>query len=262
MKQSTREASSRYKASSQRSELPVQQAVEASFRPRRVIQFLSICASLLVLAGVTTGIAVLRLPDFTGRDVLAPLMDLRAESSVPATFSALILLVAGLLFWVISVGKYATRDRFATTWGGLSLLFFYLALDENTQIHERASAITQRTFQTDGLLFYAWVIPYAILALIIGLALLRFLAHLPARIRLPLLLSGAMYLGGALGFELLEGQTASADAIDQMRLVWLTSIEEALEMFAVIILIWTLLEYIRTQMPGLFVRLRIIHEQS
>ncbi|WP_216328515.1 hypothetical protein [Deinococcus aestuarii] len=137
-----------------------------------------------------------------------------------------------------------------------------MALDENTQIHERTSAITQRHFHTDGLLPYAWVIPYAILALLIGLVLLRFLNHLPARIRMLLLLSGAMYLSGALGFEMLEGRATSADVVDQVRLILLTSVEEGLEMFAVIVLIGALLEYIRTQMPRLLVRVRISHERG
>lgn len=82
------------------------------------------------------------------------------------------------------------------------------------------------------MLYFAWVIPYAVFAVVVAVAFVRFLGHLPSRTRLGFLVSGGLYVSGALGLELLE-------------------------MAGVVLLLSTLLTYLHTHWPTWQVRLRL-----
>lgn len=69
-----------------------------------------------------------------------------------------------------------------------------------------------------------------------------------------MLLAGCLYVGGAFGFELMEGYVKTLYGRHNFMMEVLITAEEALEMFGVILLIAALLAYIREYLPGLLVQ--------
>src|SRR5690606_12332588 len=57
-----------------------------------------------------------------------------------------------------------------------------------------------------GFFHFAWVIPGMALVALVGLAYLPFLLAQPGRTRLVFLVAGLLYVGGALGLELVGGK--------------------------------------------------------
>ncbi len=83
----------------------------------------------------------------------------------------------------------------------------YLFVDEGTTIHETVGYALRDLLGTSGVLFFAWVIPATVILAIFATIYLKFLVHLPGRIRLLVVIAGALFVGGALGIELLRGTT-------------------------------------------------------
>ncbi len=67
-----------------------------------------------------------------------------------------------LFLYVIS--KHQGNDYAKFRWFILSLVFVFLAIDENTQIHEIVADYVRPKLGSDlsGLLYWAWVVPYFI----------------------------------------------------------------------------------------------------
>lgn len=224
---------------------------------RRVLRTLLGIIGVLLLAGLISVMIKLYLPDFFGRDLFIGLFDLNNESNVPAAFSALILLLASLILGVIAWARGRAGATDAFSWKALTFIFGFLTLDEAAMLHERTADITMSMVNTDGILYYAWVLPYGVLALVVGLAFIRFLIQLPADIRNRVMLAGAVYVGGALGFELLEGVVVSAQGTQNLLNQGLVWAEEGLEMLGVTLFIGALLRYVRLYRPGLRLHLSV-----
>lgn len=227
------------------------------FSERRVMGTLAGIAAFLLIAGFLCLIAQLYLPDFFGRDLFISLFDLNVESNIPATFSALILLLAALILGVIAWARRRSESADAFAWKALTFIFSFLALDEAAMLHERTANITRSVVKTDGILHYAWVVPYGILAVIVGLSFVRFLLHLPAHIRLRVIVAGAIYVMGALGFELLEGLVVSTEGTQNLLNQLLVAVQEGMEMFGVILFIGALLSYVASYLPDLKLQLNV-----
>lgn len=235
---------------------PAQQ-IEVGVDEQRVVRALTLLAGGLVVVGFLGQLATLYLPDFLGRDLVARLTDLGGESNLPAAFSVALLVLAALLLGVIARAKRAVHDPYARSWTALTWIFGFLALDEAAMLHERLGVVTSHLVKTEGFLAHAWVIPYALLGLWVLFAFLRFLTHLPARTRHQIVLAGVIYVGGALGFEMLEGEAATASRQPLLEQLLVTA-QEAMEMAGVILLIGALLRYIRLYLPGRSLQLGLV----
>lgn len=217
--------------------------------PRRVARLLTGLVLFLLLAHV--GGAVLT--HGFGRDWgfgLIPAFNLDAEGNVPTWVAAAGLLLCALLLGLIAGAKRAAAARFAPHWRGLAVGFAFLSLDEAAQLHELLAAPLRGRLRTSGALsggwlYDAWVIPYAALALAVGLAYLRFLAELPARTRRLFLIAGGCYVTGALVMEVVS-RPAQALAARHPTLAYHASVlsQEAGELAGIAIFLYALLAYI------------------
>jgi hypothetical protein len=174
-----------------------------------------------------------------------PLFHLDLESNVPTWFSSSLLLVCSALLGWIAYGKTNSGDRFRTHWWILCAGFAYLSMDETAVIHEKFIRIVQLSGTPSGVFYFAWVIPALIMLPILALAYLRFLRHLPTKIRWGFLASAALYLGGAIGMEMIGGLYLSGGQ-SQATVVYalIVHIEEALELSGIVFFLATLLEYL------------------
>jgi hypothetical protein len=116
----------------------------------------------------------------------------------------------------------------------------FLSIDEATSIHETGDSLHE-FLGIETATTFLWTVPYAIAVLLLAAGLYRFFVSLPSRTRKLFVLSAAIYLGGALGLELVA---AVAREFDQDSLVenFLIPIEEGMEMLGASVFIYTLLD--------------------
>lgn len=184
--------------------------------------------------------------DFFGSTILWVLFDLQGEVTVPTWFSASLLLACAGLFAVVAAVKRRVEDQFRWHWFGLAVIFLGLSIDEAADFHGAVSYKLQFTFDTSGVLAYPWILPAAILSLVVGLIYLRFLLQLPNSLRNRVMLAGALFLMGALALEAVEAAYDSAVGGDGLVYILMVAAEESLENAGVIILITSLLSYLGT----------------
>ena len=176
---------------------------------------------------------------------LISLFDLNGEGNIPAFYSSLQLLLAGILFTVIFYEKKIKADRYRWHWLGLSLIFFFLAMDEACSIHEMLVSPTRKLIHPSGFLYFAWIIPYMFILLIVAGLYLGFLKNLPRKYILLFGLSAFVYLSGAVGVELLEGRYVEIFGENNIEFSMYVAAEEVLELVGILLLVWTQIKYIK-----------------
>ena len=124
------------------------------------------------------------------------------------------------------------------------MIFSFLAVDETSSLHEKLSTPVKEILNTPGILYYAWVIPYAAALILIVILYFNFIKKLPKNIMVLFLMSGFIFLLGAIGFETFSGWHYSISGRYDITYCILYTIEEACEMFGIAIFIYALLCYI------------------
>ena len=128
-------------------------------------------------------------------------------------------------------------------------MFAYLTADEYLHLHEMLTAPMRRLLHVDGLLHYAWVVPYAFIGIVLLFTLWSFLRRLPRRVVRNMLIAGAVYVGGAMGLEMVGGKVDTLFGAHSLALVLLSTVEEGLEMVALTLFIGVLIDYLRGHRP-------------
>jgi hypothetical protein len=139
------------------------------------------------------------------------------------------------------------RERFRWHWLALAVIFALLSLDEQVSIHERAMWPMRKWLDPSGIFFFGWVIPAMAGLVVLGVAYFKFLLHLPRMQRAMFMLSATVYLGGALGMEMIGGAHASRWGAEGPTNALLTSIEEMLEIAGLILFVYALLDHLRAR---------------
>ena len=175
---------------------------------------------------------------------LVPLFDLNGEGNAPAWYAATTLFIAGLLLGVIAAAEWQRRAPYRFHWTGLALIFGFFSVDEAARIHELTIKPLNDTLGTRGFLTFSWVIPYAALLLIGGFLYRRFIRDLEPGARRSMILAGLVYVGGAMGVEMLSGGVAERWGGESVMFAAATTVEETLEMAGIAIFIHALVRYL------------------
>lgn len=230
--------------------------------PKKTTRFLVILVSSLVLCSLFLQFSIYFLPDYFLRDTLAPIFNIDKEQNIPTLYSWSALLFCAMLLATIAQAKKATRDRYVNHWRILAIIFAYLSIDEALSLHEKFIEPLRTSLNTGGILYYAWVIPGAIFAIAVFLGFLKFINALPTKTKRLFLTAGAVFIGGALGMELLSGAYAELYTDENFVTAVLTSIEEFMEMTGIIIFIYALLSYISSELKGLNLNFKIANSNK
>lgn len=176
-----------------------------------------------------------------------PLFNIDSEQNIPSVFSVLLLFCAALLLALITRLKSIRREPDGSTFAVLAVGFLLMTIDESVSIHERMVEPIRHLFGDVrmGIFYFAWVIPGLALVGAVAVYFSRFLWSLPPRMRFLFISSGLLYVGGALGIELLQGRYVELYGRDTLAYGMIAAVEEGLEMGGVIAFIYSLLEYIR-----------------
>lgn len=157
------------------------------------------------------------------------------ENNLPTAYQFLALLSCSL---VIAVTPH---DQYVKHWKILAIIFAFLAFDEAASIHELTIQPMWRLFgNLHGVWQPKWVIFGLAGVLVVGLYYLKFLFHLAPRERIQVILAAAIYVGGAVGVEMLTGLFVdSSDPTFKENLFYATMahVEEGMEMFGILIFI-------------------------
>jgi hypothetical protein len=183
---------------------------------------------------------------------LIHLFDFNIENNIPTLFSSLILIFCSILLAFIA-STHKKQDSSYYPWAGLSLIFLFLSVDEIASIHERLGTQFRTAFNTSGLLYNAWVIPYGVILVVFIFVYFRFLTRQTKSIRNLFVVSGTTYVIGALGFELLGGWQNDLYGSYNLTYSILYTCEEFLEMLGIVIFIYALLVYISKQFEPLVI---------
>ena len=212
--------------------------------PSVIASLLGAVAVLLVLASIAGQLAKFVL-GHEYLEGLVPLFYVDNEFNIPTLFSVLLMLFSAVLLAVITLLSGRRRAPHVSKWAILSIGFFLMACDEGLQYHERL-ILPIRALLGDsdlGIYYFAWVIPGIALVLVSALFFMRFLLHLPTATRLRFMMAATLYIGGAIGVELIGGRYAELHPIQDFTYSMIVTIEESLEMAGLIVFIWALLKY-------------------
>lgn len=185
---------------------------------------------------------------------LIGLFDFNRENNVPALFSACLLLLAACLLALIGAAHKRSQAPHLS-WCALATIFLFLAIDEISSIHERFDEPTQQWLNTTGFLYFAWVIPYGIAVMLFVAVFWKFLFTLPRQTMYLFLISGGIYVTGALGFELLGGNHFYHWGGNNLTYALYYTSEEILEMIGMVLFIYTLISYAISQFDSLTIHI-------
>lgn len=214
--------------------------MELKLAPISVLKFLGIIIGLLL----TANLAVVVFREITGHDNvygLVPMFDLNGEQNIPTLYATLSLLLCSVLLLSIGLRHKNTLTPWVA-WLLLSLIFALMALDELAALHERINNPIYESENLPSYFHFAWVIPYGIALVVVGLLYVPFLLRLPKTTRFLFITSGIIFVSGALGLELLEGNRIESHGMD-FKYFLLTTCEELLEMCGIALFIYALLDY-------------------
>lgn len=166
-------------------------------------------------------------------------VDPHGEMNVSTWINAGLWQIAGL------VAGYCTmqvRD-YRKSWAAVTVLCFYFSLDETVRLHEHLNLLLTDFGQRLPVATFVWVIPGALIAMLIAGLLLRMVLSLPQTSRNGLLAGGAVFVLGSLGLEVIEGFIYYGQGNNNI-FVALGIVEETLEMTGVALAIAAMLHLI------------------
>lgn len=189
----------------------------------------------------------------TGHDFvfgLTPFFDLWGENTFPAWYSSLLFATAGLALSLTWLHHRSLGSKEKWYWLALAVIFAFLSLDEAVSLHEKLSEPIRRTFDTSGIFYLAWVIPYGAAVAVIGSVFFRFWWGLPRRTRSRVFFSACVFLAGALGVESVSA--IHFEQVELQRTLWMdiaNLLEESMEMIGLTFFIYSILWYFAHEMP-------------
>lgn len=215
-----------------------------SLDPPAISGRLALLAALIVATNM--GMQAYRLIAHQEHVTGLAMISLDGEHNLPALFSTGLLLCASALLALIAVLEGKRRAPDVSKWTILAAGFLLMAMDEALSFHEKAIEPLRNLLgeQQLGIFFFAWVIPGIVLVAALGLFFLPFMFRIPRKTAIAFAISAAIYLGGALGVELIEGWWREGHGHRNLTYHALVSLEEGMEMMGVIGFIHALLAYI------------------
>jgi hypothetical protein len=159
------------------------------------------------------------------------IFDLDEEESFGTWFSTAILLFSSVLLFFVADCLRSAADSMYRWWTILGLGFGLMSIDEVVGLHELFNTLYEDV---------PWTTAGFFLFVLAGFCFLPFLWHYRWRTSGLFMVAGVIFASGAIGIERYSGTD-----INSLGYNMLTGLEEGLEMSGVIIVIYTLLDFIR-----------------
>lgn len=215
--------------------------------PNTVLRRLLVAVTVLTAASVAGQVLLHEAPSLPLVGGIAHALYVDSEQSLPTVFAVFLIAVVAALLATIAALSRRTGSPDTWYWAAAAVLGTVLALDEYLSLHEQLIDPLRAVLGSGpaGLLHYAWVVPGALAVVVATLVFVPFLRRLPRRLRRLVLLSGGLYVLGAIGMEIVGGAIENATG-DRGSYLYLaaTTFEETLEVVAVAVLLFALLDHL------------------
>ena len=217
-----------------------QNIIKINLSPEKICKILLIISIGLIFANILAHVCLfLSDGSYSGR-----LFRLDEESNIPTFYSAFNLAISSVLLALIAWKKKLNNSRYTKHWQFLSVLFFLLAIDEVAMIHEILT-ILRKPLNASGFFYFTWVVPAIIFLIFLSLMFISVLKSLPKRIRTLFIVAGIIYIGGAIGVEMIGAYHSETFGENNITYGIITTIEESLEIIGVLVFIYSLLSYLQ-----------------
>ena len=171
-------------------------------------------------------------------------IDMDLEGTLPAWFSSFVLVTAAVQLAAIAGLSRRENDKDWRYWGFLAVIFLYLAIDEAIAIHEVLIHPLRTAFNLSGILHFSWVLPGAAVVMAVGCYFLPFVLRLPRQHAVRFVICGTIFVGGALGMELVGGYFASRYGMTSPIYLVAMLIEETMEITGSTMFVYALFSYL------------------
>lgn len=209
--------------------------------PPAVLKMLLAIIGLLLCGNIISwSILLLTGHDYAGG--IVPMFNFDRENGIPAFYSATALLLSAVLVLAIARRHRSQGERWLA-WFMLGALFVLLSADELVMIHERLMSPTRELFDARGIFRLAWVIPYGAAVIFLGALYLPFLLRLPRRTMWLFIVAGSIFVGGAIGMEMVGGRYMEVHGMRSFGYAAISSVEELMEKVGIALFIYGLLDY-------------------
>ena len=209
--------------------------------PVKIIKKLSILFIILSILNLMVQISKYV---FHYREQWMFIFNMDREVNFPTLYTVMLLAICAFILKQIMKLENTYQKSLVRYWKTLHYIFIYLAFDEALQIHE-LFIIPSLGKKLPGIFHFVWVIPYGLITIFFINYFLKFIFKLPKETNRFFSLSGTLYIGAALGLEMVEGVWVRiAGGMQNFVYSLLASAEEMIEIIAILIFIYALLTYI------------------
>lgn len=167
------------------------------------------------------------------------IFDVDEEDSFPTWYSASALLLTAVFLLIKARSSRQLKESTAWHWYGLSLGFLLLSVDEIAGMHETLNSLIE----------VSWAIPGGIFALFLAGVYSMFLFQIERDMAIQFVIGGALFVGGAVGVELLTEPYLENDELNTLAYNLWTAVEEAMEMGGVLVFLRSLLLSMKSSSP-------------
>jgi len=223
-----------------------------SISPRLAIRYL--CAAIVFLTFMSTlmitALYFYRWPEGSPMFGAVKIFWLDTEGNLPTLYQSFTLLLSSALLALISLLTVSEKGSYIIHWKILAVLFFYLGVDEGSHIHEVVMDIFDQKLlgslgaQNNTLTMSISYLIVFLIIIVFAFAYVQFLLHLPRHTRWLFISSGIIYIGGALGIEMLSQLYGIIHSKHEPIYGGLATVEEFMEMIGIAIFIYSLLDYL------------------
>jgi hypothetical protein len=202
----------------------------------------------IILTGLLMAHLLLVLFDRQDSELLS-LFRMDFEGSLFTWFSQVVLLfIPALLTFYIGYGKQKAGAKYALHWYILGCLLVFLSIDDGAMIHEKFSRISEIIGLQSvldsinaALFSWSWWVIYLAIVIVIGYFCINWVLKLPKRTKILFALAIILMLIGQVGLEAVTSYLNAAGNYD----IILRGFEKLIGRFGLIVLIYTLLDYIQ-----------------
>lgn len=197
-------------------------------------------AAVLVVATVVVEVGFDLAPANDTLRVAESMLSLLEERNL-GTFGATLLLLgcavaAAATTWLTAAG---TRRL----WAVISIGFVGLAADEMLEIHERTRFLSDALLG-DGTPAFSWIVPGAVVVVVLAMTMVPQLRRLPDDTWRPLLAAAAVFLAGALGMESVGSALWEVEGVPDGFAGGVALVEEALEVAGTVVALWAITRHV------------------
>ncbi len=169
-------------------------------------------------------------------------LEFAQKQSVLRLFTTLLLVFCSALLLIIALNDKQRRSGKYFHWMGLCIIFFFLAIAKETSLDEQFGALLQSLFDISRSVVF--MIAYGIALILLPVLYLRFILQLPRHTLYWFIAGSITFLAGAFVFDLVTAYLGKFLDHRSFAYIGSSSIEVFLETSGIIILIFTFLSYI------------------